>query len=227
MTGKKSFWRQSSIAKTTVCERKNTRCSKHTALSGPIMNKAVFLDRDGTVTEEVGYLSDLTMLRLLPDAGAAIKKLNQAGFKVIIVTNQSGVARGLFPESLVHEAHARLAQMLEKEGARLDGVYYCPHHPKAGNLHYTMACDCRKPGTGLVDRAVKELDIDPILSFMVGDKWSDVELGQRAGMKSVLVRTGFAPDDSGNMRPEHVKDPDFTARDLSETVELILKDVHR
>ena len=191
------------------------------------MNKAVFLDRDGTVTEEVGYLTDLEELRLIPGAAAAIRKLNQAGFKVILVTNQSGVARGLFPESHVHEAHERLATMLAVHGARLDAVYHCPHHPKEGNSHYTTVCDCRKPETGLIDRAVKELDIDLDQSVMVGDKWIDVELGQRAGMKSILVRTGFAPDAPGNMRPEHVKDPDFTARDLTETVELILKDTHR
>ena len=194
------------------------RCAPY----GCIMSRAVFLDRDGTVTEEVGYLTDLKALTLIPGAASAIRQLNEAGFKVILVTNQSGVARGLFPESLVHEAHARLAQMLEEEGARLDGVYYCPHHPKAGNLPYTMACDCRKPGTGLVDRAVKELDINVSHSFMVGDKWSDVELGQRAGMKSVLVNTGFAVDDTGNKRPDHVKDPNFTASNLTETVEWIL-----
>lgn len=186
------------------------------------MNKAVFLDRDGTVTEEVGYLSDLTMLRLLPGAGAAIKKLNQMGFKVILVTNQSGVARGLFPETLVQEAHVRLAQMLEQEGARLDGVYYCPHHPHAGTTHNTMVCDCRKPETGMIDRAVKELDIDVNQSVIVGDKWIDVELGQKAGISSVIVGTGFPPDDPGNIRPGHVRDPDFTARDLAEVVEWIL-----
>ncbi len=191
------------------------------------MNKAVFLDRDGTVTEEVGYLSDLTMLRLLPGAGTAIRKLNQAGFKVILVTNQSGVARGLFPEALVQEAHARLAKMLEQEGAQLDGIYYCPHHPHAGATHYTRICDCRKPETGLIDRAVNELAIDLNQSVMVGDKWIDVELGQKAGMKSILVGTGFAPDDPGNIRPGHVRDPDFTAHDLAEVVEWIFKNFHR
>ena len=194
------------------------RCAPY----GCIMSRAVFLDRDGTVTEEVGYLTDLKALTLIPGAASAIRQLNEAGFKVILVTNQSGVARGLFPETLVHEAHARLARMLAQEGARLDGVYYCPHHPHAGTTHYTMVCDCRKPETGLIDRAVKELAIDVNQSVMVGDKWIDVELGQRAGMKSVLVNTGFAVDDPGNKRPDHVKDPNFTARNLTETVEWIL-----
>src|SRR4030067_1861559 len=102
------------------------------------MNSAVFLDRDGTVTEEVGYLADLAKLRLIPGAESAIKKLNQAGFKVVLVTNQSGVARGYFPESLVHEAHDRLTGMLRQEGAALDGIYYCPHHPTAGHSQYTL-----------------------------------------------------------------------------------------
>ncbi|HEY6011950.1 MAG TPA: HAD-IIIA family hydrolase, partial [Nitrospirota bacterium] len=93
------------------------------------MNRAVFLDRDGTINEEVGYLSDLSRLKLIPGAGAAIKRLNQAGLKVVLVTNQSGVARGYFPESFVHDTHALLETMLREEGARLDGIYYCPHHP--------------------------------------------------------------------------------------------------
>lgn len=186
------------------------------------MNRAVFLDRDGTVTEEVGYLTSLDMLKLIRGAGAAIKRLNEAGFKVVLVTNQSGVARGYFPESLVDDAHGLLRRMLMKDGALLDGIYYCPHHPTAGKAEYTIVCDCRKPETGLLDRAARDLAIDLKQSFMVGDKWSDVELGHRAGMRSILVRTGFSPDDPGNVRPEHVDDPDFTAHDLAEAVQWII-----
>ena len=187
------------------------------------MNKAVFLDRDGTVNEEVGYLDDLSKLRLLSGADRAIKRLNEAGFKVVLVTNQSGVARGYFPESLVHDAHALLSTMLESEGARIDAVYYCPHHPKAGNSRYTIDCECRKPKTGLIDRAVKELAIDRKHSYMAGDKWSDVELGQRAGLQTILVKSGFAPDDEGNKRSEETRDPDFVAQSLSEATDWILK----
>jgi D-glycero-D-manno-heptose 1,7-bisphosphate phosphatase len=192
------------------------------------MNKAVFLDRDGTVNEEVGYLDDLSKLRLIPGTGSAIRRLNKAGFTVVLVTNQSGVARGYFPESLVDEAHARLRELLKSDGARIDAVYYCPHHPKEGNSHYTVDCDCRKPRTGLIDRAVKELAIDIKRSFMVGDKWSDVELAQRAGVRAVLVTSGFAPDDPGNKRPERVHDPDFTAPDLMAAAEWIIgrEDAH-
>lgn len=185
-------------------------------------NCAVFLDRDGTVNEEVGYLRDLSQLRLIPGAAAAVRRLNDAGCKVVIVTNQSGVARGYFPESLVTETHDLLVRMLAGKGARLDGLYYCPHHPHAGASAYTMKCDCRKPATGLLDRAARDLAIDLRQSFMVGDKWSDVELGQRAGARSILVRTGFSHDDPGNQRPKHVGEPDFTAHDLAEAVEWIL-----
>ena len=186
------------------------------------MNKAVFLDRDGTVNEEVGYLTDLEKLRLIPGAGSAIRLMNEAGFKVILVTNQSGVARGYFSERLVHEAHARLGEMLRADGARIDAVYFCPHHPVAGTSHYTMDCECRKPKTGLIDRAVKDFLIDRQHSYMVGDKWSDVELGQRAKVHSVLVESGFAHDDPGNKRPDGVRDPDFLARDITEATSWII-----
>lgn len=186
------------------------------------MNRAVFLDRDGTVNEEVGYLRDLRQLKLIPGAGVAIRRLNQSGIKVVLITNQSGIARGYFPESFVQETHALLRDMLRREGAWLDGIYYCPHHPRAGNSHYTTACECRKPGTGMIDRAAREMNIDIKKSFVVGDKWSDVELGQRAGARSILVSTGHAPDDPGNARPEHLDDPDFAAGSITEAVEWIL-----
>ncbi|HWR73119.1 MAG TPA: HAD family hydrolase [Nitrospirota bacterium] len=187
------------------------------------MNRAVFFDRDGTVTEEVGYLDDLSKLRLIPGAGHAIKALNRAGFRVVLVTNQSGVARGYFPESLVHEAHQRLEEMLAGDGARLDGIYYCPHHPTAGNSPYTIACDCRKPGTGLLERAARDLAVDLRDSFVVGDKWSDIELAHRAGARSILVRTGFGQDDPGNTRPNGLADPDHIAPDITGAVDWILK----
>jgi D,D-heptose 1,7-bisphosphate phosphatase len=191
------------------------------------MNRAVFLDRDGTINEEVGYLKDLGKLKLIPGAGAAIKKLNEAGLKVVVVTNQSGVARGYFTEAFVQEAHTLLETMLRNEGAHMDGIYYCPHHPEKGTSHYTKECDCRKPGTGLINAAARDLDIDIKKSYMIGDKWSDVELGQRAGTHTLLVNTGFAPDDPGNVRPSHVHEPDFIAHDITEAVEWILKDVKR
>jgi len=187
------------------------------------MNRAVFLDRDGTVNEEVGYLRDLKQLELIPGAGAAIKRLNDAGLRVVLVTNQSGIARGYFSEAFVLETHEVLKRLLGEEGARIDGIYYCPHHPTAGNAHYTKACDCRKPDTGMIDQAARDLDIDVKASFVVGDKWSDVELGQRAGARSILVRTGFAHDDPGNIRPGHLREPDYIAHTITEAVEWILE----
>jgi len=187
------------------------------------MNRAVFLDRDGTVTKEVGYLTDLERLSLIPGAGKAIRVLNQAGFKVVLITNQSGVARGYFPESLVHEAHERLREMLREDGAWLDGIYYCPHHPTAGNSAYTMVCDCRKPGTGLITRAMKDLELDARHSYMVGDKWIDVEVARRARIFAVMVGSGYAPDDPGNVRSAQVSDPDFTAGDIGEAVDWIIR----
>jgi D-glycero-D-manno-heptose 1,7-bisphosphate phosphatase len=189
------------------------------------MNRAVFLDRDGTVNEEVGYLRDLADLRLIPGAGVVIRRMNEAGLLVVLVTNQSGVARGYFPESFVHEVHDRLAQMLALDGARIDAVYYCPHHPTTGNARYVKECSCRKPGTGMIDQAVKDLAIDVKQSYMVGDKWIDVELGQRAGTHAILVRSGFAPDDPGNIRPRHLKDPDLIAHTITEAAEWIIRQV--
>jgi D-glycero-D-manno-heptose 1,7-bisphosphate phosphatase len=187
------------------------------------MNRAVFLDRDGTVNVEVGYLSDLSQLRLIPGASEAIRRLNERGLKVVLVTNQSGIARGYFSESFVQETHVLLERMLRKEGAAIDGIYYCPHHPFAGNSPYTTECDCRKPGTGMIDRAARELDIDVKRSFVVGDKWSDVELGQRAGARSILVQSGFAPDEPGNVRPLHLSDPDYVAHNITEAADWILR----
>jgi len=189
------------------------------------MHRAVFLDRDGTVNEEVGYLRDLADLKLIAGAGAAIRRLNEAGLKVVLVTNQSGVARGYFPESLVIEAHELLDRMLQEEGARIDAIYYCPHHPTAGNSGYTFICNCRKPGTGLIDRAARDLGIDVKKSYVIGDKWSDVELGQRAGARSILVQSGFTPDDPGNIRPARVSDPDFIAGTILDAADWILKDI--
>jgi D-glycero-D-manno-heptose 1,7-bisphosphate phosphatase len=191
------------------------------------MKSAVFFDRDGTINVEVGYLRDLEHLVLMPGAGAAIRRLNEAGLKVVLVTNQSGIARGYFTEDFVRETHELLERKLQTEGARLDGIYYCPHHPQSGNTPYTRECDCRKPATGMIDRAARELDIDIRRSFVVGDKWSDVELGQRAGAKSVLVRTGFAPDDPGNVRPVHLADPDFVAYTIAEAVDWIINETKR
>ncbi|MDA8125522.1 MAG: HAD family hydrolase [Deltaproteobacteria bacterium] len=152
---------------------------------------AVFLDRDGTINEEVGYLDRLEKLRLIPGAAEAIRRLNASGMKAIVVTNQSGVARGFFDEAFIADLHARLEEMLRQEGAFLAGIYYCPHHPTEGREPYLRTCDCRKPAPGLFLRAQQELGIDFSRSYMVGDTLSDLEAGTRTGIRGILVRTGY------------------------------------
>jgi D-glycero-D-manno-heptose 1,7-bisphosphate phosphatase len=156
--------------------------------------QAVFLDRDGTINEEVGYLDRMERLQLIPGAAEAIRLINKSGMKAVAVTNQSGVARGIFTESFVAKIHARLGEMLRAEGASLDGVYYCPHHPTEGLAEYIKICDCRKPAPGMLLRAAEELRIDPNRSYMVGDTLKDIEAGARAGAQGILVRTGYGEE---------------------------------
>jgi D-glycero-D-manno-heptose 1,7-bisphosphate phosphatase len=153
--------------------------------------RAVFLDRDGTIIEEIGYLDRAERVELYPWSIDAIRTFNRAGIAVVMVTNQSGVARGFFTEAVVDDVHAHMAAMLAEGGARIDAYYYCPHHPDGTVAEYARACDCRKPGRGLVDRAVRELGVDPARSFVVGDRWLDVALARTVGAGGVLVRTGY------------------------------------
>jgi D-glycero-D-manno-heptose 1,7-bisphosphate phosphatase len=152
---------------------------------------AVFVDRDGTLIDEVGYIERLDRVALYPWTVDAVRALNRAKFRVVMVSNQSGVARGVFTEATGAEVHAPLAARLEAGGARIDAYYYCPHHPDGKVQQYAVRCDCRKPSRGLVDRAVRELDVDPARSFVVGDRWLDVELAHAVGARGVLVRTGY------------------------------------
>jgi D-glycero-D-manno-heptose 1,7-bisphosphate phosphatase len=152
---------------------------------------AVFLDRDGTIIEEVGYLDRLERVELYPWTIDAVRAFNRAGLRVVLVSNQSGVARGFFSEAVVDDVHRHLASLLEAGGARIDAYYYCPHHPDGKIPGYALACDCRKPKRGLVDRAVRELGIVPEQSYVVGDRWLDVALARAVGAKGILVRTGY------------------------------------
>jgi D-glycero-D-manno-heptose 1,7-bisphosphate phosphatase len=154
------------------------------------MRAAVFLDRDGTMIEDVGYLDDVARIAFFPWTVDAIRMLNRAGFPVVVVTNQSGIARGLLTEALVADAHRVIDDRLAAGGARIDAYYYCPHHPDGRVAPYAGSCACRKPGRGMIDRAVTDLDLDPARSFMIGDKWIDVKLGRAVGARAILVRTG-------------------------------------
>ena len=164
--------------------------------------QAVFLDRDGTINEEVGYLDRMEKLQLIPGAAEAIRLINKSGMKAVVVTNQSGVARGIFTESFVAETHARLGEMLRAEGASLDGIYYCPHHPTEGRGDYLRVCECRKPAPGLLLRAAAELHLDPARSYMVGDTLKDIEAGGRAGAQGILVRTGYGEEAAAELGPD-------------------------
>ena len=155
------------------------------------MRPAIFLDRDGTLNEDVGYLDRLERLTLYPWSLDAVRLLRRAGYAVVVVTNQGGVARGLVSESFVEEARHVIERRLAAIGERLDGHYCCPHEPHAAVAAYRQECDCRKPRPGLVHRAARDLDLDLGRSFVIGDKWSDIGLARAAGARGVLVRTGY------------------------------------
>jgi len=160
----------------------------------------VFLDRDGTLIEERGYLSKLEDIALFADTAAALRRLRDAGFALVVVTNQAGIARGYFDEAFVQKAHRYLGEMLAAEGIVIDGYYYCPHHPDGLVPEYSRVCRCRKPAPGMVEHAARDLDLDVDRSFVVGDKWLDVELATNAGARGILVRTGYGAGDE--QRPE-------------------------
>ena len=180
---------------------------------------AVFLDRDGTINEEVGYLDSLEKLRIIPEAFEAIRLINQSGMNAVVISNQSGVARGYFDESFVETVHNRIQSLLKEHMAWIDRFYYCPHHPTEGTGIYRKACVCRKPEAGLLLRASREMGIDLARSYMVGDMPKDIEVAGKAGAKGILVRTGYGGDHlSLPMRP------DYIARDILDAVTWIMKD---
>jgi D-glycero-D-manno-heptose 1,7-bisphosphate phosphatase len=167
---------------------------------------AVFVDRDGTLIEEVGYLDRVDRVALYPWTVDAVRALNRAGLPIVLVSNQSGIARGFFTEAVVDQVHARMASLLEAGGAHIDAYYYCPHHPDGKMPGYRRACDCRKPNRGLVDRAVTELNVDAERSFVIGDRWVDVGLAQTMGGRGVLVRTGYGADEERRPLPNLAAD---------------------
>ncbi len=183
---------------------------------------AVFMDRDGCLTEEVGYVNHPSRIRLLPRTAEAVRRLNQAGVAAVMVTNQTGIARGYFSEETLHAANARMRTELEAGGARLDGVYVCMHHPTEGEPPYRADCDCRKPRPGLLNRAAAELGLDLRASVMVGDKFSDVAAGHAAGAAGVLVLTGYGRGEWEYARHAQDVKPDHVAEDLLDAVEWAL-----
>jgi D,D-heptose 1,7-bisphosphate phosphatase len=185
---------------------------------------AVFLDRDGTLNVERGYICRPDDLELIAGVGPALRRLREAGFRLVVVTNQAAVARGVASEAEIARVHRRLEWALGREGAYLDAIYLCPHHPDAGfpgeRPELKIVCDCRKPAPGLVERACRDFNIDPAASWMVGDHTRDIEMARRAGLRSVLVRTGHAGADGDyDVRPDHI------AADLPAAAEIIAASV--
>lgn len=178
--------------------------------------RAVFIDRDGTLNVEQDYLYRTEDCILIPGAVDAVRRLNEAGWLVVVVTNQSGVARGYYSEQQVALLHRHMADELARGGGQVDGWYYCPHHP-SGQEPYNRQCDCRKPLPGMLLRAAYELEIDLSRSWMVGDKLVDVQAGLAAGCRAVLVRTGYGLKESADL-PADV----LVCDDLAAAVELIL-----
>jgi D-glycero-D-manno-heptose 1,7-bisphosphate phosphatase len=178
------------------------------------MNRAVFIDRDGTISEEVGYINHLSRFRLFPYSAAAIKQLHENDYLAIVITNQAGVARGYFSEEMVQDIHKQMTKDLETSGARLDAIYYCAHHPSVGQPPYQLDCDCRKPKPGLLFRAAQDYDIDLANSWMIGDRYSDIELAANAGVKSALVLSGYGRGEWEHQRDTWTRQPDLVAEDL-------------
>ncbi|MBI2824266.1 MAG: HAD family hydrolase [Planctomycetia bacterium] len=162
---------------------------------------AVFVDRDGTINEDVGYLARPSQLRLIAGAAEAIARLNQHGVPVVVVTNQAGVARGLFAESAIGNVHARLDKLLARHGACVDRYDYCPHHPRDGQGAYQIDCECRKPRPGMLLRVAEELGLDLARSYMIGDKLTDLEAGAHAGCRTILVRSGYGAQAATTLAP--------------------------
>ncbi|MDG5467694.1 D-glycero-beta-D-manno-heptose 1,7-bisphosphate 7-phosphatase [Deltaproteobacteria bacterium IMCC39524] len=184
--------------------------------------RAVFLDRDGTINIEKDYLHKIEDFEFIPGAPEAIKKLKDAGFLVIVVSNQSGVARGYFDEDSVNQLHQHIQTELAGYGTSIDDFYFCPHHPDKGLGVYKAACNCRKGNPGMLLQASREHDIDLSKSYMVGDKLADIEAGQRAGCKTLLVLTGYGAATSSKLVTEAVK----RCLDLGCAASLIMEDLN-
>jgi len=189
--------------------------------------RAVFLDRDGTINQEVGYLNSAEKLVMIPGAFEAIRRINESGMKAVVITNQAGVAKGLFTEEFVRRINGQIQSLLIDHGALIDRFYYCPHHPSEGVDPYRKICNCRKPEPGLLEQAAADLDIDLSQSYMIGDRYRDIETAHRAGAKGVLVMTGYGEDlmqDAGPDQANDLNKPDYIAKDILEAVNWILKD---
>lgn len=188
----------------------------------PGVRPVVFLDRDGTINPDKGYLNHPDLMELYPGVAAAIRALQQEGLAAVVVTNQAGVAKGFLSEETLALIHRRMEELLATKGVGLDGLYYCPHHPAAADARYRKKCDSRKPSTGMARRAAEELGLDLSRSYMVGDKRTDVEFGRNIGAATVLVLTGYGLGEWEYNR-DSFPPPDHVAPTLAEAVDWIIR----
>jgi D-glycero-D-manno-heptose 1,7-bisphosphate phosphatase len=184
---------------------------------------AIFLDRDGTLNEDVGYLDRIERLRLFPWSLEAIRLFRRAGYAVVVTTNQAGIARGMIGEGIVDEVADELSRRLSAIGETLDGHYMCPHHPDGSVAAYALDCDCRKPKPGLIRRAAADLDLDIARSVVVGDKWSDIGMARAAGAKAVLVKTGYGASQMST--PVEGLSADAVVETLADAVGWVLREL--
>jgi D-glycero-D-manno-heptose 1,7-bisphosphate phosphatase len=206
--------------------------SQPTADIARSLRRAIFLDRDGTLNEEVGYITTREQLRLYDYAAEAVRRINAAGWLAVVITNQAGIARGLYDEGFLADLHAGVTAQLQAQGARVDGIYYCPHlmperfapdDPLNESLSaFRITCDCRKPKPGMIERAARELAIDLTASYIIGDRYGDIEAGHAMGAQGSLVLTGHGQSEYGQ-RAAWPREPEFIAANLLEAVEQILR----
>ena len=183
---------------------------------------AIFIDRDGTINEQMGYINHLSRFHILPGVPEALRLLNKNEYFVIVVTNQSGIARGYFPPQLVEEIHTYLRDILKKEDAEIDAIFFCPHYPLSQIEEYAIECDCRKPSTGMIRKALDKFDIDMTQSYMIGDHFTDLEFAHNGNLKSIMVKTGYGLGEVEHVLPGLPFKPVYVADDLLDAVKWII-----
>jgi D-glycero-D-manno-heptose 1,7-bisphosphate phosphatase len=188
----------------------------------PRPRPAIFMDRDGTLSHEVGYVNHPSRFRLYPWSADAVRAINRAGWLAVVVTNQAGIARGYFPPSVLEEVQGALVEQVADGGGRFDAVYACVHHPSVGKPPYRMDCDCRKPRPGLLRRAEAELGAELSRSWVIGDRHSDLLLAWSVGARGAIVKTGYGLGELTHLAPSWSRPPDLVAENLLEAVEGIL-----
>lgn len=185
------------------------------------MDKAIFLDRDGTINEEMGYINHISRFKMFDFVPPAIRIFNEAGYKVLVTTNQSGLGRGYFDESLLKEIHNFLHKQVEMKKAKIDKIYYCPHHPTEAQGQYKVDCGCRKPKRGMIDLAQTEFNLNIPESYVIGDSYNDVKFGKNVGTKTILLLTGYGLGQYTYQKKNWELMPDMIFQDLLSAAQYI------